>query len=106
MAGIQILGMRTGRTLPHLIPLIAASRASGRRVLVLVPEQYTLQAEQELIDGLSVPGLLDTEAISPSRLQLRVREYAGSAPLPMLNERGRGMLFSRILLQEQKNLQC
>ncbi|MBR5345317.1 MAG: PD-(D/E)XK nuclease family protein [Clostridia bacterium] len=106
MAGIQILGMRTGRTLPHLIPQIAASRAAGRRVLLLVPEQYTLQAEQELIDGLQVPGLLDTEVLSPSRLRLRVRESAGSPPLPMLNERGRVMLFSRILLHEQKNLQC
>ena len=106
MAGIQILGMRTGRTLPHLIPQIAASREAGRRVILLVPEQYTLQAEQELIDGLRVPGLLDTEVLSPSRLRLRVREAAGSAPLPLLNERGRVMLFSRILLQEQKNLAC
>ena len=55
MAGIQILGMRTGRTLPHLIPQIAASRNAGHRVILLVPEQYTLQAEQELIEVPAAP---------------------------------------------------
>lgn len=106
MTQLTVLGMRTGQTLPRLMDRIAASRDAGRRVIVLVPEQYTLQAEQELIDGLRVPGLMDVEAVSPRRLHLRVREAAGAPDLPELNERGRVMLLSRILLRKKNDLRC
>ncbi len=105
MAEIQVLSMRTGRALPLLMPEIAASRAARRPVLVLVPEQYTLQGERELLEGLQVCGLLDTDVMSPNRLAKLVRERAGGRPLQPLNERGRAMAVSQVLREEQKNLQ-
>lgn len=104
MAEIQVLRVRTGRALPLLMPQIAASRAAGRPVLVLVPEQYTLQGERELLEGLQVCGLLDTDVMSPNRLAKLVRERAGGRPLQPLNERGRAMAVSQVLREEQKNL--
>ena len=104
MPAVQILGFRTARTLPCLMEEIAASRAAGRRVIVLVPEQYTLQAERELLDGLRVPGLMDTDVLSPRRLTTRVRERVGFPPLQALDDRGRAMALSQVLLREQKNL--
>ncbi len=45
--------------MPYLIREIGARRAAQEPVILLVPEQYTLQAERELTEGLSLPGLLD-----------------------------------------------
>ncbi len=104
MSTVQILGVRSGHTLPPLIPAIAAAREQKRPVLVLVPEQYTLQAERELIRALGVPGLMDLDVLSPRRLGQLVREMAGQPPLPPLNARGRAMVLSRILLTEQDRL--
>ena len=71
---VRIIGGRAGRLLPHILPQIDRARRAGTRVLLLVPEQYTLQAERELISGLQLPGLMDIEVLSPRRLVRRIRE--------------------------------
>lgn len=106
MAEIRIIGMRTARTLPQLIPEIAAARADGRRVLILVPEQYTLQAETELIDGLHTEGLLDIDVVSPRRLSQLVHERAGSPGLPVLSAAGSAMAVSQALQNVRGELTC
>ena len=58
---VEILLIRAARTLPYLTDRIAAARAAGRRVLVMVPEQFTLQAEWELTEGLGAEGLLQID---------------------------------------------
>ena len=104
MTSVRVLGFRSGQPLPYLIPHIAAARQKGQPVLVLVPEQYTLQAERELIRGLAVPGLMDVDVMSPRRLALAVREVAGQPPLQPLNDRGRAMVLSQVLLTAQDEL--
>ncbi len=104
MPTVQILGFRTARTLPQLTDGIAAARRAGRRVLVLVPAQYTLQAERELLEGLRVPGLMDVDVLSPRRLAARVRERAGFPPRQALDDCGRAMVISQVLQREQKRL--
>ena len=104
MSAVHVLGVRSGHTLPLFIPAIAAARDQKIPVLVLVPEQYTLQAERELIRALHVPGLMDLDILSPRRLGQLVRETAGQPSLPPLNARGRAMVLSRILIAEQDRL--
>lgn len=101
---VRILGARAGQILPHILPEIDASRRAGRRVLLLVPEQYTLQAERELIDGLNLPGLLDVDVLSPRRLSRRIHERGGRSPLAPLDERGRNMALSQALSQCRDDL--
>lgn len=62
-----------------------------------MPEQYTLQAERELIEGLHLPGLLDVEVLSPRRLNTRIAETGGRMPLQPLDDRGRAMALSHSL---------
>ena len=81
MQSVRILGARAGQALPFLISEVGACRKAGLRVLLLVPEQYTLQAERELVDGLKLPGLMDIDVLSPRRLMRRVRERGGRDPL-------------------------
>ena len=97
MPTVQVLAYRSGSTLPHLMPRIAAGHAAGHRILVIVPEQYTLQAERELMDGLKTEGLLDIDVFSPRRLKQMIRERAGSTPLPSMDAVGRVMACSQVL---------
>lgn len=99
MQAVRILGGRAGQILPHILPEIDRSRREGRRVMLLVPEQYTLQAERELIDGLNLPGLIDVDVLSPRRLNRRIHERGGRDPLAPLDDRGRSMAISQALNQ-------
>ena len=100
----RIIGGRAGRLLPHILPQIDQCRRDGTRVLLLVPEQYTLQAEREIIAGLNLPGLLDVEVLSPRRLTRRIRESGGRSPLAPLDASGRSMAIAQALTMVQEEL--
>ena len=42
----------------------AAAYRAGSRVVLLVPEQYTLQAERDLLRDLSLPGFFRIDILS------------------------------------------
>lgn len=104
MDKVRIIGGRAGRLLPHILPEIDRFRRQGTRVILLVPEQYTLQAEREIIAGLQLPGLLDVEVLSPRRLTRRIRECGGHSPLAPLDAAGRSMAIAQALTQVQEEL--
>lgn len=104
MDKVRIIGGRAGRLLPHILPGIDAARKAGVRVILLVPEQYTLQAEREIIAGLQLPGLLDVEVLSPRRLTRKIRECGGHSPLAPLDAAGRSMAIAQALTQVQEEL--
>ncbi len=106
MQPVRILGGRAGQLLPQLLPEIGRAHHAGKRVLLLVPEQYTLQAERDLIDGLALPGLIDLDVLSPRRLSQRIRERGGRDPLPPLTDRGRVMALSQALALVRDDLTC
>ncbi len=97
MLPVQILGGRAGQVLPYLLRLVGEEHRQGRPVVVLVPEQYTLQAEREIITALNLPGLIDLDVLSPRRLARRVAERGGRGPLAPLDDRGRSMALSQAL---------
>lgn len=104
MSNVRILGARAGQLLPHILPMIDACRRAGQPVVLLVPEQYTLQAERELVTGLKLPGLIDIEVLSPRRLTRRIREYGGHSGLAPLDDRGRSMAIAQALTMVQDEL--
>ncbi len=92
----------TGRS-PALKPrlfdeLKAALSAPGDHpLIVLVPEQYTLQSEREIIAALHIPGSFRLQVMSPARLFSRVFSEAGSPEPVRIDERGRVMLMHAAL---------
>ncbi len=104
MQTVRIIGARAGQLMPCLLEQVEACRARGVRVLLLVPEQYTLQAERELIGGLKLPGLLDIDVLSPRRLTRRIRESGGHNGLAPLDDRGRAMALAQALTLVQEEL--
>ena len=101
---VEILRIRAARTLPYLTARIAAARAAGRRVLVMVPEQFTLQAEWELTEGMGSEGLLQVDVYSPGRLSRLIREKAGGSALQPLDSLGRSMVLRQSLSLKQEEL--
>jgi len=101
---VRIIGGRAGTLLPHILPMVDAFRRDGTRVILLVPEQYTLQAEREVIAGLNLPGLLDVEVLSPRRLTRKIRECGGHGPLAPLDASGRSMAIAQALTSVQEAL--
>jgi len=96
---VRILTGRSRRLLPRVIREVGEAYAEGARCLLLVPEQYTLQAELELIQRLDKPGFFDLEVLSPTRLTHRVFEEAGSPPRVRIDVRGKRMVL-RCALEE------
>ncbi len=83
--------------------LIALAKDAGR-MLVIVPEQYTLQTERDLMDSLDAPGFFDLEVLSPSRLTERVFARAGADHRVRIDARGKQFALAKALLQCRKQL--
>lgn len=75
------------------------------KTLLLVPDQFTLQAERNAFKYLGVQGLMDIEIISPSRLGLRVLKEVGGEKVSRLDKYGRHMLLSKIIAEEKDQLE-
>ena len=104
MAGAAIWSGRAGQVWPAVLAGVRDQLRGGRRILLLVPEQNTLQCERDLVRGLELPGLMDIEVLSPRRLQLRIREAGGHGPLTPLDDRGRAMVIAQALSECRENL--
>ncbi len=97
---IQVWGGNQEALRRHLLGL--ASKKG--RLIVIVPEQYTLQTERELMEGLRLPGFFDLEVLSPSRLTERVFSLAGSDGRVRIDARGKQLALAKTLLKCRKSL--
>ncbi|AEY66286.1 helicase-exonuclease AddAB subunit AddB [Clostridium sp. BNL1100] len=75
----------------------------NKKLVLLVPEQYTLQAERDLIKVLGTGGILNTEVLSFRRMAYRVMNEVGGITYPHIHPAGKSMIIYRILerLKEQ-----
>lgn len=72
-------------------------RAHGGETLVLVPDQYTLVAEEQALRYLKTDCLFDVEITSMNRLGLRVLTEQGTESVRMIDKYGRFMLLSMLI---------
>lgn len=73
-------------------------------LILLVPEQYTLQAERDVINYLGLPGIMRLEVLSPSRIGSRVLHEAGGRTRVLLSEQGRHMVLGKVVTACEKQL--
>lgn len=74
------------------------------KLFLIVPEQYTLQGEMDLIHKMGLPGLLDFEVISFNRLISRVIEALGGLQTTSINTLGKTMLLRKIFNDRHDDL--
>lgn len=101
---MKIITARPRRLLGEIIERIGSLAAQGRRCMLLVPSQYTLQAEIEVMTRLNLTGTFLIDVLSPGRLQGRVFERAGQPDRVIFDERGKCMVLCEIIEQEKENL--
>ncbi|MEG0766472.1 MAG: PD-(D/E)XK nuclease family protein, partial [Clostridia bacterium] len=104
----RVLTARPRRLLPHVLremgEALHALDDAGSRLLMMVPEQMTLQAELLLCDALHLPGFFQIEVLSPSRFQDRVFSLAGSAQRVQIDTRGKQMALYEIVKCQKESL--
>ncbi|ANX02045.1 helicase-exonuclease AddAB subunit AddB [Thermoclostridium stercorarium subsp. leptospartum DSM 9219] len=74
------------------------------QLYLLVPEQYTFQAEKDLIDLIKPGGILKNEVLSFRRLAYKVFNEVGGITYPHIHPAGKSMILYRILDKMDKNL--
>lgn len=77
-----------------------------KRVILMVPDQFTLQAEQNAFSCLGTDGLMDLEVLSQTRLATRVLEETGSSSRVHIDRYGRHMILAKILAAEEGGLEA
>lgn len=84
-----------------------AKRGYGtdKRTLVVVPDQYTLEAEKLAFRHLGVESLMGFEVVSMSRLGHNILEELGGSKTTFIDKYGRQMLLTRIAKKEDDSLQ-
>ncbi len=78
-------------------------RIQGETLLV-VPDQYTLQAERDAFFYLEKKGFMDLEVVGISRLGSIVLAEVGGGKRTLINKQGRHMLLTKIMTEENQNL--
>ena len=84
---------------------IAARGYSAQRpVLVIVPDQYTLEAERQAFRFSGIESLLGLDVYSMSRLGHAILEEMGGDRETFIDRYGRQMLLTRIAREEEESL--
>lgn len=65
--------------------------------IVIVPDQFSLQAERDALFYMQKDALMDIEILSFSRLRDRVFQETGGAEVKMIDKQGRHMMLARIM---------
>ncbi len=101
---MKILTARPHRLLAACVDRLGEATARGEGCMFLVPSQYTLQAELEIMERLHVSGSFLIDVLSPKRLQSRVFELAGMPKQTLFDERGKCMVLSSIIESQKDEL--
>lgn len=66
-------------------------------LILIVPEQFTLQAERDLIEKQNFEGLIRLEVLSFTRLAFRVFNEVGGLRKTPINDIGKSMIIKKVL---------
>ena len=80
-------------------------KESRKETLVIVPDQYTLVAEQQAMSRMNTDVLLDVEISAISKFGSNVLEETGRSPHTYIDEYGRYMLLYKILSEQKDRLE-
>ncbi len=76
---------------------------ADHQLVYLVPEQFSFQAERDLVAMLDTGGILKTEVLSFRRMAFRVFNRLGGITYPHIHPAGKCMLIYRILDKMRDN---
>ena len=77
-----------------------------RTLILIVPEQFTFQAERNLVKALGVSGMGGPEVLSFRRLARRVLDEVGGTAKQHVNQAGKAMIIHSILDKNREYLKA
>lgn len=80
-----------------------AAQEPGRNFLIIVPDQFTMQTQKELVMRSDRGGILNIDVLSFGRLSHRILEEVGTKEMPVLDDTGKSLVLQKIAadLKEQ-----
>ena len=94
----------TGKTTLCMEEIIRQQNTENKRQILIVPEQFTSQAERDLIEKTGQNAILTAEVLSFGRLAHRVFSKKGIGSRVPLGDIGKSMALRKILLQEKDKI--
>ena len=79
-------------------------RNPGQRYVVLVPEQFTMQTQQELVRMHPRHGIMNIDVESFQRLAYHVFDELGKNDFKVLEETGKSLVIRRLAGERRKEL--
>lgn len=104
---IQIIEGPSGSGKSHLVyeEMIQASMESPeQKFFLIVPEQFTMQAQRDIVTLHPKHGTMNIDIVSFNRLAYRVFEELNIRCDQVLEDFGKSMLLQRILIENRKEL--
>ena len=99
-------GSGSGKTTLLLQTIIEESiREPDKQFLVIVPEQFTMQTQRELVMRHPRHGILNIDVLSFQRLAYRVMEQTGMAGRTVLTETGKNLILRKVSAGVRDSLQ-
>ncbi len=85
--------------------IIAASvREPKRNFLLIVPDQFTMQTQMDLVLEHPNKGIMNIDVLSFGRLTHRILEEVGHTDMPVLDDTGKSLILRKIAETEQQKL--
>ncbi len=81
-----------------------AKREPKRNFLVLVPEQFTMQTQRELVRLQKEHAIMNVDVLSFARLAYRVFDELGKQNLIVLEETGKNLVLRKVAEEKKKEL--
>ena len=80
-----------------------AAQEPGRNFLIIVPDQFTMQTQKDLVMRSDRGGILNIDVLSFGRLSHRIMEEVGTKEMPVLDDTGKSLVLQKIAadLKEQ-----
>lgn len=75
-----------------------------RNYIVLVPEQFTMQTQKDLVMMHERKGIMNIDVLSFARLAYRVFEETGGGGLPVLDDEGKNLILRKIAVDYESEL--
>lgn len=80
-----------------------AAEEPGRNFLIIVPDQFTMQTQKDLVIRSDRDGILNIDVLSFGRLSHRILEEVGTKEMPVLDDTGKSLVLQKVAadLKEQ-----
>ena len=90
-----------GKTKYLFNTIVKEAKANPREnYLVIVPEQFTMQTQRQLVDLSENKAIMNIDVLSFKRLAYRVFDELGITNLTVLEETGKNLVLRKLAAQE------